>query len=1239
MEKLQINLFGVFQASADGVPIRMPTRRVELILALLALSPDKAASRSYLASLLWPGQEDAQARASLRQAIFRLRGALGTVHAPALEATTGWIKLRREAIVLDIDAITEQLDEAANPPEGLPLDGLTGFEPEIEEILDIARADLRRRLVAWFVSASQRAGQDRRFSDLERHARRRLALEPYDEAALRDLMAALWRQGRRNTALQAFRDISQRIRTDLSVAVEPETLELYQSIRSASVRQPEFAHDAELQNDQAVMGTPIGSASDKPPEAPRDDAIQAPVHLRHLAAIHIVSERLRVALRDPDPETAESGSGAAVADIEAVIIREGGEIIGRTGHHVSAVFGARRPDESPALSAALAGFEIAGRDCAVGIHAGAGLIGAQSETFPLVYVSQSLAASTGTGQVLVTAEVETACRGAFAMSEVPPLAEEAGGPDTPVWQLDRETSARGGFDIRMARGLGHFCGRGRELAILGEIAAQDGARVAVVIGEGGIGKSRLVHEFLMKLRPAMLLRVQFSRSEEGGGLGRFASILHTLLNAEPDIPGRQLLEILVDRLSVPEVAQRIRPALAAILGERETMRPWLDLARGRRMQALADAILTVIEAFAGRGAVLLVEDAHWADEDAGLLLERIAISLHAAGPMAIVTMRSGHAEGWAGHDHVRSLMLRPLDADLAGTLLDAFQLPDPTRSAILAKAGGVPLFLEELARAAATDASLIDATAATDDGRPPVSEIPVALRGILSHRIDSLHGAARKALDAAAVLGAEPTDELLAALCGLRREAFDAAITTLADADLLYCIRTFPKRTYAFKHALIQDAAYLGIPPGRRAELHAAVVAAHDDPGGGASVETAALARHALDGGLPERAIDFAMRAARLAAEDSAYALANRMTDLALDAIGRLDPTETLLRIEADILTWRRALLWPLAQQQKMLAGLARAEVIARDLGDDRRLAEVCIHRAYLHSDDGKSDIGLGYCAMAQAAASRADDKRLVAESALAKCQILSLQGKMQAARRAISDHVNDWEERKDALDGLLVTRYVMLHFHLARIAAALGEGGTAWSHIERAAAVAIETRRPVDRYVACRVIGEVCAMTGESNKAIHVFETTREIAVKAELPAYVAWAEAEIAELSLETDARESAIQTLKRLSPTDNDQLVRIAQVKARAALACSASAQDKGAVAGVASALRDAKALAMPAICISLHRDLANRLCDTAPEEALEHAKAANEILTEEKYADAAPPNPAMVDRLVRALRRDR
>ncbi|WP_417712029.1 AAA family ATPase [Roseibium aggregatum] len=1234
-DRLAIHLFGVFEARAHGIPLRLPTRRVELVLALLALSPGKAISRSYLSTLLWPGQESSLARASLRQALFRLRGALGTQHAAALETEAGWVKLRREAVVLDIDAIDVEGAGPTEAPDGLPLDGLSGFEPEIEEVIDAARADLRRRLCAWHAAAATRALAERRFVDLEGHGRRRLVLEPYDEAALRDLMTALWRQGRRNAALLAFQQASQRIRDDLSVAVEPETTELFQNIRASRDPREESnkAETAGKDNPAAAQGDPPAPPFAERVKSTEEEAGLA--HLRYLAVIHLASERLRASMIDSDPENAEAASNRAIRAIEVVIEREGGKIVGRAGHQLSAVFGAHRPDESPALSAALAGFEIAGQDCAVGIHAGAGLVGSQSEAFPLALRAQSLSAMAKPGEVRVTGEVEASCRGAFEFIPAEALPEESGIPAVATWRLRRETSVRSGFDIRKARGLGRFCGRHQELAALTDVTAQSGPRIAAVIGTAGIGKSRLVHEFLKQRPPGMLLRVQFARGEMGGSVACFSNMVRYLLDIDPDQPEPGIEAALPPELATDELKEWLVPALAGVLGQVELEKPWLALPRHQRFQVLADALLTIIGALGGRDCVLLIEDMHWADEQAAALIERLVRSLDAAGPMLVITRRPASAESWFGHEHVRTLTLQPLGRDDAVALLADTGLPSWIRATVLERCEGVPLFLEEFSRAAISENTDPKDVANTHPGSQPFGFLPPGLLGILSYRIDALSDPARQTLEAAAVLGAEPTDTFLTMLCGLRREAYDVAISELADADLLYRIRMFPKRSYAFKHALIQDAAYQGIPASRRTALHARVVRAHEELGREGDTDDAALAFHALNGNLLEQAVEFAMRAARDAAARSSYAQANRMTDIALQAIAGLPSSERLLRLEADILSWRRALLWPLGQMNRTIDGLERAETIARDLGDDHKLAEVCIHRAYMHSGDGKPWLGLDFCTKATAAASRIGEKRLLAEAALARCQIHSLQGKMRAALEAIHDHAGAWDDRRHALDGLLVTRYVMMNFLVARAHAALGDGDAGWEHIRRAAKIAMETNRPADRYITCRGLTDIGAFCRNPEMALRACSTSLEIARRADMPAYVAWAEAEMAELKLTSGEHEEGMADLQTLLDQDSDMLLRIARIKAKTALVCSVPESGNRSVQRLQDVLQEAETADLPLLRVRLLREIAEQLKATDPVNAASLGNAADEIEAAEGYAVAKAPDASSFDAFLAAL----
>lgn len=1227
MVRIAVNLFGVFETRVEGVPIRMPTRRVELLLALLALDPGKALSRSYLAALLWPAQEEAQARASLRQAIFRLRAALGPTYADTLEVTSGWIKLRQDSVVRDVDLLVQEA--AGEIPEGLPLDGLAGFEPETEDVLETARADLRRRLVVFLDAAEQKALGERRHADLERFARRHLSIEPYDEAALRALMTALWRQGRRNAALGVFRDVGQRIREELSVSVEEETRSLFETIRAAGDRPKSVVSGAAEAEAEQTAEVPPATAA--PVDATDDLA-----HLRHLAVMHVISERLQAALRDPDPENAEAASRAAIADIEMAVSREGGEIVGRAGHHLSCVFGARRPDENPALSAAFAAFEIAVQDCAIGIHSGTGLVGADTGVFPLASLAQLLATAAETGEVHVTKAVEEVCRGAFEMSEVPPPALEGAGDRTPRWRLVRETAARGGFDIRKARGLSHFSGREAELATLADVAASRGPRIAVITGEAGIGKSRLVHEFLGTARPRTLLRVPFARGETGGGIRRFASIAGVLVGAPADAPAREVLHGIVQALPA-ESAKRLLPSLAGILDLAGEMKPWLELPRTQRLRAAADALLSLLDAFTDFSSVLLVEDVHWADEDARLLLEHLALSIHGASPMLIVTRRPGMPESWMGRANVRNFVLGPLEDVAAAALVDALHLPGTARSEVLARAGGVPLFLEELARAAVSDASLLDMPSPGKQPGAPLPEVPVALHGVLSHRIDALPGAARRVLEAAAVIGAEPTDVVLARVAGRRREAYDAALSALADADLFYRIRTFPERHYAFKHALIQDAAYHGIPAKRRAELHADVVAAYDALGLSAiAAHAAPLAFHALHGGLPDRAIDFAVRAVEQAVDRSGYAMANRMIDVALEAIRRSKPTMHLKRLEVDLLGKRRPLLWPLALDSGMEESLDRAEAIAVEIGDDLLLADTCIHRAYHHSDDGQWEKGLAYCQTGEVAARRAGDARAGAELVLARCQIFCLHERMKEALVAVAGLELAWDERRHAIDGLLVTRYVMLQFHLARAHAALGAGEAACRHAELGTATALETKRPVDRYIACRSIGDILLFAHAGDDALPAFLAARRVAQKADLAYYALWAEAEIAKIGLSSSAADAAADELERILAATTGKLHRVPEIKAHAALAIYRQDEDRErAQSAYVELLEAASTAGLPYVEAQLLEAQADLLHDSAPDRSVELKRQARRIVTTQGYAVCRVPAVFDAASLVDAL----
>ncbi|MGR3373359.1 AAA family ATPase [Pseudooceanicola nanhaiensis] len=1190
--RVGINLFGQFEVRLDGFPVRMPTRKVELILALLAIEPDVALSRSTLAGMLWPGQPDAQARASLRQAIFRLKTSLEP--SDALEVTSGWIKLRSDRLERDLDAAGHGGAVSALPM-GTPLEGMSGFEPEVEDRLDAARAELRARLMGWLEEAESEALAARRFADLERLARRHLMLDGYDESALRMLMTALWRQGRRNAALDVFRETSKRIRADLSVSVDPSTTALYQEIRA----QPAASENQKRTAVSTEKAGPPASLASPPAEATLP-------HLRHVAVMHVVSDRLLAALRNRDPEDAEAASRAASDAIERAVRREGGLIAGRAGHRLSCVFGVDRPDESPALSAALAAFEVARLDCAVGIDASRGLIGGEIDSYPAAHLAQMLAEAAAPRDALCTDRVAASCCGAFSFTAAE-FAQAGEAEPLSVWRLTGEILSRGSFDIRKARGLTPFVARESEIDEVSALAAQSGPRAVAITGEAGIGKSRFVHETLMRLGPVQLLRVQFHPNEVGGGIARFASVLASLLGDRVvDDPGAAL------DAAIPDAALRRRIApVEALFAARGAAPESVEMPRGVRLQAIADALLLAMQVLAGRNSILLVEDAHWADDDGALLVERILRSLDGDGPLVIVTMRPSSGLNLSGIAGLRSMTLAPLSEAEAVRLL-ALLGRDATGD-ITARSGGVPLFLEEIARLGTMP----------EDGSQPV---PETLAGLLTRRIDALPPHLRRTIEAAAVLGAEPADDLLQPLSGLRPDAYEAAITQLADGDLLFRLRSVPQRVYGFKHALVQEAAYQAIPTRRRRDLHATVVELRENAWRAGEKSTSAmLAHHAAASDQPVKAVEFALSATEDAVARSAYPLAEAMLGLALDEVGKLPPSPAARRTEALILKRRRPMSW-LMSKGDIEQGLERSETLAAELGDDQLLAEVCVNRAYLHSDDGQISKALRYCRLAEEAACRAGILELSAEASLARCQVRSLHGHMLEALRAAEPCLNTWDDRRGHRGEFIVTRFVMLQFLLARSQAALGDGARALTHLRDGAEASLETGRPVDRYIALRAVAEAMAFAGNQPLSAHAFETTHTLATEAGLASYASWSEAEL--LMLELDAHPNApLELCDRLKHIARTSLFPVARLKAMATAAC---ANAETGVAEMRALLLDAESLDLPLIELRLLEELVHR----GGEDAADLRRRMHEVHRARAYARCSVPELAALE-LIRAL----
>ena len=606
-----------------------------------------------------------------------------------------------------------------------------------------------------------------------------------------------------------------------------------------------------------------------------------------------------------DPERTRALLDRFYEAMAAEIDLAGGTVEKFAGDAVMAAFGApaaHEDDAERALHAALAmchkleelfGDSIALR---IGVNTGDVVVGRAREgssfvTGDAVNVAARLEQAAGAGEILVGERTAAAARGAFEFGE--PLQVEAKGKPEGVAarRLLRALTLmrpRGVAGLRAA-----FVGRERELAAIqdayAEAAATARPRLVTIVGDAGVGKTRLVREFWQWLggqSPEPLRRtgrcLSYGQGTTYWPLGEVLKEHLGLLESDPP-------EVQIRRLGE-------RPILGLTLG--------LDTAGDLHPLAARDRLHGAWVEFceelaADRPAVLFVEDLHWAEEPLLDLLERLAEDVR--GPLLVLgTARPELLElrpGWASRRTAGTLVeLEPLSTEESGRLLEALlaaELPDQIKSVVVEKAEGNPFFVEELIGTLVDRGVLERADGGWRAGElPPGFEVPDTVRSVLAARIDLLGPAEKAALQAAAVIGrvfwSGPLYELLPEL--------EPELRVLEERDFIRRragSSIVGEQEYAIKHALTAEVAYESLPKAARAGLHAEFAAWLERGDEVREQQASLIAHHYAEAVRPEDAdlawADAAEELVRL--RERAVAWLQRAADL---AVGRYEIEEGL---------------------------------------------------------------------------------------------------------------------------------------------------------------------------------------------------------------------------------------------------------------------------------------------------------------------------------------------------------
>ncbi|HXL64237.1 MAG TPA: adenylate/guanylate cyclase domain-containing protein [Xanthobacteraceae bacterium] len=505
----------------------------------------------------------------------------------------------------------------------------------------------------------------------------------------------------------------------------------------------------------------------------------------------------------------------------------------------------------------------------------------------------------------------------------------------PVWRVVREGAIESRFAAIRAGAATPLIGRAHEMGLLLDrwrLARQGEGQVVTLVGEAGIGKSRLIEALqeAVATEPHGVLYWQCSPYHSDNAL---YPVIHHISRNAGFVSGDssaarigKLSALFSQRAAVDPAAV---PLLAELLSVPDAPPvPGSPMPAQRKMATiglLADEIVRRGEA---KPMVLIVEDAHWSDATTLELLTRIADGIARARLLIVVTARPDFAPPWLTRAQSTFLTLGRLGrtdcADLIAGIAASHGLSRDTVAAIVEKTDGVPLFVEELTKSVVESAG--------EGG----GAVPASLKDSLAARLDRL-GEAREIAQVAAVIGRQFSLPLLEAVSPKPGAELEAALAKLVATGIVFPEGGGTEQRFSFKHALLRDAAYESLLMARRREWHerTARVLEEGFPEAAAN-EPELLAHHFGEAGLNEKACEYRMRAGDRALSRSAYNEAIANFSAGLKAAEALLPSPEAMRHQLDLLLKLGVARGIVHGMQSAAAEEAyrRAAEIAENLGD-----------------------------------------------------------------------------------------------------------------------------------------------------------------------------------------------------------------------------------------------------------------------------------------------------------------
>lgn len=835
-------------------------------------------------------------------------------------------------------------------------------------------------------------------------------------------------------------------------------------------------------------------------------------------------------ISDLDPEQAGAILDPILQAMVRAIHRHGGVVTRIQGDGIMALFGAPLSHEEHAESACRAALEIRMLPAdprvrtRVGINSGevalrvirnAGLVEYDAVGF-CVHIAARMEQTAQPASVRITDATRRLLRARFELRSLGSLPIK-GAPDGGIvtFELIGESDSRDRGQATVGVDRSPFINRSAELASMQAAtaaAAMGRCQVVAISGHAGIGKSRLIREFAIRLEASGWLTLQASAAgeESGASYGPFVRMLGDCLDIDLDDHDVPVTQQISRSLAARPQFVKLQVPVLALLGNSVEDANWASLTSGARRSRIVETVATVVRhTAAGRKLLFVVENLHWLDRASEVLLDHLIRELSEQSVLIVITYRPGYRERWRRSTGYQRITIKPLSKPDCRRLLDAALGTDPSLAAVktqlVSRTQGVPLFVEEMVKTLSETAVLDGeagnfwASAATIQLR-----IPDSVRPVLAARVDRLPSEAKEVLQVAAAIGGEFHLSLLAAACGCSVAQLAPHLDVLQAGDFILARKGKAAERFAFRHVLIQEATYRSLLSTRRQRIHTAIANAMEQQySQRLKQEAEALARHCLEAKLWDRAITHLEQAARKAVDHAAHPQAIQWIEQALDALHNLpDRNRSTIESEIEMRLLLRESLGSLGQYQQWLANLDAAEALAVELADPARILAIRVARLHLHNV--RADIGraIVVCREAEDMARAQKDSQYIVGAAYFHSQALNWRGEFRAAIACLHDAQPTLQGLpRDARCGMTGTAAVMYHAQLAPSYAWLGDFPKALEHGRIAWRLAEETRREFDRAVASFGYGTTLLMRGTVNQAAAILEKGLAATARAEIP------------------------------------------------------------------------------------------------------------------------------------------